>query len=241
MDGKVIGLNYHNTLEINITPTEASPTWAQIKKGFANLAEALNEVIYQASYLGDEGWGSSEVTGGQYTLTLTGVRYFNDAAQDFLFSDAVMYNWGNARKTQLRVVRQNGAIILWDVTLANVTNSGGDANQPGAISVAIHGNGKPTIQTDTYIEPLVVVSKPGTTGTTMIFVNPPLEANHSYKYQLGNAGAIVAVGAILTTGWTAWDGDDAIAAEAGQVITIAEVVTATNAAAKAGTAAVYVG
>lgn len=236
-----ISLNYKNTLEMDITPGTGSPTWARLCKGFANLAEALNEVLYQASYICDQGWGSTEVTGGQYICTLTGVRYFADQVQDFIFSDAVMHNFGESRKTRLRITRQDGTIILWEVTLANITISGGDANQPAAISVAIHGNGAPEIITDTYLDPLTVVSLPGTDGNTNVYVNPLVEAAHSYKYQLGTQAAIPAKGAVLTTGWTAWNGAATIPATAGQIITVAEVVTATNAAAKAGTAAVSVG
>lgn len=86
-----IALNYNNVLEIDITPQGSNPTWARICKGFSNLAEGLNEVLYQASFLCDAGWGSTEVTGGQYIATLTGTRYFGDPAQDYIFSDAVMY------------------------------------------------------------------------------------------------------------------------------------------------------
>lgn len=34
------------------------------------MAQSLNEVIQQVSYYADKGWGSSEVTGAQFTLTL---------------------------------------------------------------------------------------------------------------------------------------------------------------------------
>lgn len=237
-----IALNYNNTLEIDITPQAGSPTWAQICKGFSNLAESLNEVLFQASYLCDQGWGSTEVTGGQYICTLTGVRYFNNAAQDYIFSDDVMHRFGEARKTRLRITRQNVAILVWPVTLANITISGGDANQPAAISVAIHGNGAPEIQTDTYLPPLTIVSLPSGTAplSTIIFVNPLLEELHSYKYQLGSSANIPAAGTALTAGWTAWDGEDDIVAADGQIITVAEVVTSSNVVVKAGSALCYV-
>jgi len=236
-----IALNYQNVLEINITPNGASPTWARLCKGFANLAESLNEVLYQASYLCDQGWGSTEVTGGQYIVTLTGVRYFADPAQDFIFSDAVMHQWGDARKTTLRIVRQNQAILEWDVTLANITISGGDANQPGAISVAIHGNGAPRILTDVYLAPLTLVSVAGTVeGETAVYVNPVIEAGHSYKYKTDASVELPAFDAVLTTGWTAWDGADGIAAVTGNQIVIVEVETSTNKAKKAGRATVTV-
>lgn len=142
-----LGLNYNTKLEINTTPylTPPADTWVRLCKGFANIAESLNEVLYQASYLCDEGWGSTEVTGGQWTITLTGVRYYNDAAQEYIFSEEVQYRWGDARRTQLRVTRGNEVILQWDVTLANITESGGDSNAPVDITVTIHGNGAPYV------------------------------------------------------------------------------------------------
>lgn len=141
----ILALNYETKLEINTNPYKdpVDDVWARLCKGFANIQESLNEVLYQASYLCDGGWGSSEVTGGQWTLTLTGVRYYGDAAQDYIFSEDVQYHWGNARHTQIRVTRGNETVVQWDVTLANITESGGDSNAPVDITIAIHGNGAP--------------------------------------------------------------------------------------------------
>ena len=136
--------NYKNKLEINTTPS-STETWSQINKGFSNIAEALNEVIHQTSYIGDDGWGSSEVTGGQMTFTLTGVREVGDAAQDYIFGDDVKYAFGEARKTQMKITRPDTSTIEWDITLANITESGGDANAAKAVSVTIHGNGEPIL------------------------------------------------------------------------------------------------
>jgi ribosomal protein S8 len=47
-----------------------------------NITQAINEVLYQASYLADEGYGSTEVTGGQYTVTLTGDKKDGDPVSD---------------------------------------------------------------------------------------------------------------------------------------------------------------
>lgn len=233
-----IGLNYNSRLEIDITPQGAERTWAKLKKGFRNLAESLNEVLFQASYLGDGGWGSTEVTGGQYIVTLAGVRYYNDTAQDWLFSDDVMYKFGAARKTTLRITRQNEAILEWDITLANLMISGGEANQPEAISVVIHANGAPHILTEVYLIPLTVVSVPGAEpGGTSIFVNPLLEDGNSYKYRVGASVGLPAFDAVLTTGWAAWNGASDIMADTGQQIVIAEV-DGDNKAKKGGRAVV---
>lgn len=140
-----IVLNYDYVLQINTTPEAETGTYADVKKGFDNIAEALNEVVEQSSYLGDGGYGSSEVTGGQLILTLTGKRYTGDPAQDYIFSDAVYYNWGKARKTDARLICPDGSVISCPVTLAKVTRSGGAANSSTAVSVEVHFNGKPAI------------------------------------------------------------------------------------------------
>lgn len=123
-----------------------TPVWSNMGVMFKNLSQSLNEVLYQATYLGDGGWGTTEVTGGQFTVTFTGDRKNGDAVNDYIFGEDVQYAWGAARKSKLRISRGSDAII-WDVTLANITDAGGDANQPNAVTLTIHGNGKPTKET----------------------------------------------------------------------------------------------
>lgn len=108
-----LAINYDYALKINTTPKAEQPTWAVVSDGFDNIGKSLNEVLYQGSYLGDGGWGSSEVTGGQLTVTISGVRKHGDAAQDYIFSDAVKNNWGDARKTTFEITYVvNAAISL---------------------------------------------------------------------------------------------------------------------------------
>lgn len=140
-----ISLNYDYSFKINTTPSAQSPSMAEIKKGFDNVSEALNEVLYQASFLGDSGYGSSYVTGGQLIVTLSGVRMIGDTAQDYIFSDSVYYNWGKSRETTIEMTCPDGTVITCPVTLAKISRSGGAANNGTAISVEIHFNGKPTI------------------------------------------------------------------------------------------------
>lgn len=140
-------LNYQIKAELNTTPS-AAETWSDLGVMMKNISQALNEVLYQATYLADGGWGSTEVTGGQYTVTFTGDKKESDPVNDYVFSDAVQYAFGDARKTQLRLTRGTKT-ITWDVTLANITDAGGDANQPNAVTLTIHGNGKPVFGTVT--------------------------------------------------------------------------------------------
>lgn len=137
-------INYETEGFINTTPDAETPTWANIGALTKNMAQSLNEVLYQASYYQDKGYGSTEVTGAQLTLTLTGDCKTGDAACDYLLSDKVLYGLGSARKSHLKLVKGDKAII-WPITFANITPAYGESNQPNALTVTIHGNGRPSI------------------------------------------------------------------------------------------------
>ena len=139
-------INYEVEAFINTSPKETSPVWASLANLTKSMSQALNEVLAQGTYYIDKGWGSTHVTGGQMTLTLTGDVKPGDEACDYIISDEVMYDFGAARQTHLKLVKGT-KVIIWPVTLANITPAYGDANQPNALTVTIHGNGKPAIGT----------------------------------------------------------------------------------------------
>ena len=139
-------LNYETEAYINTTPTGEVPTWASVGDLTKNMAESLNEVIYQAAYYGDKGWGSSEVTGAQLTLTLSGDCKPTDPAYEYITSEAVMYHFGEARKTHLKLTR-GSKYIIWPVTMVNITKGRGDSTATNALTVTIHGNGRPVLGT----------------------------------------------------------------------------------------------
>jgi hypothetical protein len=139
-------INYETEAFINTTPSSDTPTWASLAALTKNMSQSLNEVLYQASYYADKGWGSTEVTGAQLTLTLTGDVKPGDGACDYLMGDDVLYGLGEARKTHMKLVKGT-KVIIWPITLANITPAYGDSNQPNSLTVTIHGNGKPAIGT----------------------------------------------------------------------------------------------
>ncbi|MEG0897337.1 MAG: hypothetical protein RSF73_07320 [Ruthenibacterium sp.] len=145
----MLEINYDIVCELDTSVTpHTTPKWSDMGKMFKNIAQSINEILYQTTYLADGGWGSTEVTGGQYTVTLTGDKKVGDAVNDFIFDPKVQYAFGEARKTKMRLVRDKKAIV-WNVTLANITDAGGDANQPNAVTLTVHGNGAPTFETVT--------------------------------------------------------------------------------------------
>jgi hypothetical protein len=85
---------------------------------------------------------------------------------------------------------------------------------------------------------LTVSSAAGSTsGTTAVtYTGHTLASGESLKYKVDTVATAVALDDVLTTGWTAWNGTDDIACEAGKKITVAVVETSTNKAKAAGSA-----
>lgn len=139
-------MNFETEAFINTATGGGSPKWSSVAELTKNMAQSLNEVLYQATYYASKGWGSTEVTGAQMTLTLTGDVKPGDEACDFFLSDKVMYELGDARKNHLKLVKGD-KVIIWPITLANITPAYGDSGAVNSLTVTIHGNGKPSIGT----------------------------------------------------------------------------------------------
>lgn len=141
-------MNYKTEVFINTAPEGPSATWASMKSFMKNMSQSFNEVLDQATYYGDEGWGHTNVIGGQFTLTVTADIAEGDAACDYIMSDEVRFGFGASRQTHLKLVKGT-KVIIWPVTLANITPAYGDAGAVNALTVTIHGNGKPVLGTST--------------------------------------------------------------------------------------------
>lgn len=137
-------LNFANKIEIDVTPDGPSRTWALVAAGVSTIEPSGNEEIAQDPYYDGMGMASSDVTGGQITLTVSGHRCYGDPAQDFVASRA--YQYGEARKTNFRWTQPNGDVLTGSCTLANVSPGSelGDANAKGTFNYEIHLNGLPS-------------------------------------------------------------------------------------------------
>ena len=139
-------LNYETEAFLNIAEDKGTPQWASLAELMTNMSQSLNEVLHQATYYADKGWGSTEVIGAQLTLTLTGAVKPGDRACDYILSDKVMFELGNARKTHLKL-QKGKKVIIWPITLANITPAYGDSGAVNALTLTSHGNGRPVIGT----------------------------------------------------------------------------------------------
>lgn len=143
---KVAGVEMNNQIraEINTTPEAEIATYGDMTQAFKSIGVAINETIYNASYLSDGGFGSSAVVGAAPVLTLTGDYLKNDPVCQYL--DGIQYEIGNKRVTDIKITRQ-GKVVSCPVTLTGVAIAGGESNAPNSITVTIAFNGKPTVTT----------------------------------------------------------------------------------------------
>jgi len=224
MTQKVVKANYQTTMQIDVNPSGAS-SYQTLEKGWSNLSKSLNEVINQFSYFGDSGFGSTEVSGMQIIITLSGTRYVGDTAQDYIFGEAVQYGLLDNRKTNF-IITHGGVTLTGEITICNIVDTGGDPNALATISCEFHFNGLPAI-TGGVLGNLQVVSVAGTlSGDTAIYVNPALTET-SYVYKTAATVDFPEYDEDLSSGWTAWNGTDDITATTGNQIVIAEVDAST--------------
>lgn len=140
----MLELNNQIIAEINTAPVGAQAKWESLGNAFKSVTQSLGENVYTASYLSDGGFSSSEVTGLNFTVTFRGDYINDDPVIKYIFSNAVLYGVSDARKTKLRLTKNN-RVITWNVTMTKIQETGGDANEPNGVTLELKGAGKPEI------------------------------------------------------------------------------------------------
>ena len=138
------GVEMNNGVDISILTSGDSQTeeYASLADMFKNYNVALNEQIYNAMYLADQGYGCAQVTGMSPTVGLTGDFNPNDPACAYL--ESIQYKTGADRVSKIKMNRGNQSLTC-PVTLTSIAIAGGDAGQPNSVSVTIAFDGKPTV------------------------------------------------------------------------------------------------
>lgn len=144
-----VELNHQTSVLLNIAPETDPGTYASLCNAFKNVAYAMNEVVYSASYLSDEGYSSSTVTGFAPTLTLQGDFMASDPVCAYL--DKAQWETGAGRVTDVKLAR-NGQVITCPVTMTQILIAGGDATAPNSVTLTLTFNGKPTVTKGTLSE-----------------------------------------------------------------------------------------
>lgn len=153
-----VEMNNQVSIEINTTPNSENGTYASLCDMFKSYGFALNEQIYEAMYLADRGYGSSNVTGLKPVLNLVGDYNPKDPACKYL--NNAQWEIGPGRVTDIRLIR-GGQVITCSVTLVGIGIVGGESSAPNGVNLTINFNGKPTVAPFTGDE-----STTGTDSTT---------------------------------------------------------------------------
>lgn len=232
-------------------PGESGQVWARLCEGIENYDYANNDATQQYQFMCGEGFADNEQTGRAPTIAVSGKRVLGDPAQDYICSLGMLL--GNKLKTTVLIqsVDESGAVpmqtsIYWGCTIMDIVGAvgrlGGAAADNAPFSCTIGLNGKPTVETEAYLNPLTVTSVAAGQGKTAITVSPPLGAGNSYAYQVGASVTLPTAGSTVETGstWTTWNGTDTITATNGQQIGVVEL-TSSNIAVGGGTATVVSG
>lgn len=154
-------LNYAHVYEIDVTPNGPARTWAWLAAGVSSIDSDGNEEVSQDPYYDGGGQASSDVTGGQEVVKVSGHRKYGDPAQDYMAS--LKFAYGEARKSNLRITNPDGEQLVVPVTIANIKASGahGDANAKNDFEVELHFNGMPRMVPPTKTKLPESVSVPG--------------------------------------------------------------------------------
>jgi hypothetical protein len=184
-------LNYQQLILIDTTPNGPARTWVRVAEGISSAVPNMNEDIAQDKYLGDEGYGTSDVIGAQYIITFSGHRVTDDDAQNFIFG--VQPDLGEDRKTNARRYDANGNLKENEITICNINDGQGDAAAKEGIGFEFHFNGKPTI-TDATAAPTadVEIDTGSVVGTTRFSINMTSGNTAKYKLKSETAGTIYA-------------------------------------------------
>ena len=142
---------YNLTASIGVSSTESGSsinwTYAALKDGIDNIAEALNEVVQQYFFLSDDGFARNHVTGMAPAFTLSGRRIMGDEAQDYIFSKKYALDTARQSSFKLTYVDGEGATqaITCDCTICNIQEWSGATTDDSAISFELRFDGAPQV------------------------------------------------------------------------------------------------
>lgn len=123
--------NHAHIIELNITPEEASPTFAWAQRGILECAPESDETTSEDPYYHQLGQIATSIDAIKVSIAISGHRMYGDPVQDFVQSRALLT--GKDRETQYRWTMPDGTVLAGDCTLAElVPGSGmGEANAKG--------------------------------------------------------------------------------------------------------------
>lgn len=132
--------NYCHVIEIDITPENPVPTWANVLVGITECAPANEETVDEDDFYDNLGLTESTVSKVSPSIALTGYRKYGAPAQDFIQSKAL--STGKDRKTRYRWTMPDGELLTGECTLADLIpgSSMGESSAKGEFTCTIKLN-----------------------------------------------------------------------------------------------------
>lgn len=116
--------------------------WMYLGPGISNISDNSDDETDDTAYYDSQGAQPEDVTGSKVGYTVEGHRYHGDPAQDFIASKK--YTVGDDRIVPLRHIAPDGSMLTGQVTLLNIKDGGGEANEKGEFGCDMTYRSMPT-------------------------------------------------------------------------------------------------
>ena len=134
--------NWVNKIEIGVSESSGSWTYATLCKGIESMEFNENEQNQQYFFLCGEGFAHNEVTGAAPELVISGRRVVGDTAQDYIAGK--QFALGTDRNSSVKITAE-GKVITCDCSIGAITSFGGQTLDVNAFGCTIRFNGKPAV------------------------------------------------------------------------------------------------
>ena len=134
--------NWMNQIEIGVSKSGETWTYATLCKGIESMEFAENEQNQQYFFLCGEGFAHNETTGAAPELVISGRRVVGDTAPDYIAG--LQFELGEDRNTSVKITAE-GQVITCGATIGAITSFGGSTLDVNAFGCTLRFNGKPTV------------------------------------------------------------------------------------------------
>ncbi|MCH4184014.1 MAG: Ig-like domain-containing protein [Eggerthellaceae bacterium] len=136
-------LGYANLYMIDLTPENDVPTWARLASGITSVEPSDKDKTSSDYYYDGGGDAETSVTGATHAYKVKGDRRFGDPAQDYIARKR--FDKGQGRETNFCHIYPDGTKLTTRVSLTDITDNGGKANEKGSFGCTINTLGSPQL------------------------------------------------------------------------------------------------
>lgn len=116
--------------------------WLYLGPGISNIEDDSEDETDDTAYYDSAGAQPEDVTGTKVGFSVEGHRFYGDPAQDFISN--LKYGIGDERVVNLRRIAPDGSRLDGPVTLKDIKDGGGEANEKGTFECGMTYRQMPT-------------------------------------------------------------------------------------------------